>query len=98
MFYSKKNHILFGFRKSRTKHKMYDAMLIPKRKGRKNSVIYIPFGDKRYQNYHDKTGLNLYPKLIHGDAKRRKSYRARHKKHIRVGFYSPAFFSFYYLW
>lgn len=98
MFYSKKTHILFGFRKSKTKHKMYDAILIPKRKGEKNRMIHVPFGDKRYENYQDKTKLNMYPKLVHGNAKRRKSYRSRHKKDLKVGFYSPGYFSFYYLW
>jgi len=58
----------------------------------------VPFGDKRYENYHDLTGLNLYPKLLHRDKHRRKLYRIRHKKDIKPGYYSPGWFSYYILW
>jgi len=58
----------------------------------------VPFGDNKMENYRDKTGLNLYPHLIHGDDRRRYLYRARHKHNVKAGFYSPSFFSFYVLW
>lgn len=94
MYYSMKKHILSGYRKSRTKHKMYDAVLIDT-KGKKHIV---PFGDKRYQNYRDGTGLNLYPHLIHNDKERRRKFRIRHKHYLKKGFYSPSYFSYYILW
>jgi hypothetical protein len=93
MYYSMKKYKLFGYRKSRTKHKMYDAILI--NNGKKNIV---PFGDKRYENYRDETGLNLYPHLIHNDKERRKRFRTRHKHYLKKGFYSPSYFSYYILW
>jgi hypothetical protein len=90
---------------------MYDAVLRPKRrKGTVNqfqqaqsgkdmiNLKHIPFGDKRYSNYRDKTGLNLYPNLIHNDKERRKRFRARHLKFLKKGFYSPSYFSYYVLW
>ena len=57
------------FRKSKVKHKKYDA-LSPKGK-------WIPFGDKRYQHYRDSTPLKLYKKLDHNNPDRRKRYRDR---------------------
>ena len=63
-----KNHKLIGFKASETKNKMYDAMLL----SNTGNLIKVPFGDKRYENYQDKTKLNLYPHLIHGDKERRK--------------------------
>ena len=86
---------LEGFKKSNTKNKMYDAILINRMTNKKR---HIPFGDKRYENYSDKTGLNLYPNLIHGDNKRLKAYKSRHQGFIKKGFYSPAYFSMRYLW
>jgi len=85
---------LNGFRKSTRKNKMYDAILSNKKTG-KHKII--PFGDNKMENYRDVTGLNLYPKLIHGDKKRRKNFRARHKKNAKYKF-SSAWFSYYYLW
>jgi hypothetical protein len=63
----------------------------------------VNFGDKRYEHYHDKIGL--YSHLDHNDKKRRASYRKRHsailtkdgKKAISIK-YSPAWFSYKYLW
>ena len=75
---------------------MYDAVLQSEKD--KNQYIYIPFGDKRYENYWDLTGLNMYPHLIHGDKSRRKKYRSRHKVYLKKGYYSPGYFSFNYLW
>lgn len=69
----------------------------------------VTFGDKRYQQYKDSVprsmGGGLWTSLNHGDKRRRASYRARHGNlrckngelciSIR---YSPAWFSYYYLW
>ena len=57
----------------------------------------IPFGDIRYQQYKDQTGLGLYSDKDHGDPKRRQSYRKRHEGEQNHMF-SSGYFSFYYLW
>ena len=95
MYYSMSDWKLLGFKKSQAKNKKYSAILENKTT---KKVRTVNFGDIRYQNFHDKTGLNLYPDLLHGDKKRRKSYRSRARVNLRKGFYSPSFFSFYYLW
>jgi len=95
MYYSKKDYKLLGYRRSKTKNKKYDAILENNNTGK---LKYVPFGDKRYENYHDLTGLDLYPKLLHGDKNRRRLYRARHKKDLKTGYYSPGFFSYYITW
>jgi len=74
---------------------MYNAILLNKETGRE---IRVPFGDNAMENYRDKTGLNLYPHLIHGDKNRRRLFRARHSGYLRDGYYSPSWFSFYILW
>ena len=94
MFYSIKEYDLIGFVKSKTKNKMYDAIL----KSKKGELAKVPFGDERFENYWDLTRLNLYPQLNHGDKERRKRYRKRHKVYLKKGYYSPGFFSYYYLW
>jgi len=65
----------------------------------------VHFGDRRYQHYKDNTPLKLYSKMDHGDSKRRKNYRARHSKVLlKDGTpaykkkYTPAWFSWNYLW
>ena len=94
MYYSFKEYDLIGFVKSKTKNKMYDAIL----KSKNGELAKVPFGDKRFENYWDLTGLNLYPQLNHGDDKRRAKYRKRHQVYLKKGYYSPGFFSYYYLW
>jgi hypothetical protein len=96
VYYSKSVYKLVGYRKSKTKNKMYDAVLRPRHYSGKDK--HIPFGDKRYSNYRDTTGLNLYPNLIHNDKERRKRFRARQKGFLKKGFYSPSYFSYYVLW
>jgi hypothetical protein len=91
MFYKKTDYKLLGYQKSKTKNKKYDAIL----KG-KDKTVKVPFGDSRYGNFGDKTGLNLYPGT--GDEKKRASYRARHEKDLKEGYYSPGWFSYYILW
>lgn len=85
---------LTGFEKSQSKNKKYDAILTNKFSSK---VIRVPFGDSRYEQYKDNTGLGLYSSLNHLDNNRRKNYRARHQgeeKHI----FSSGYFSWYYLW
>jgi len=94
-YYSKKDYALVGFKKSNTTGKMYDAVL-ENRKTKKTKRI--PFGSTEYQNYQDLTGLNLYPRLIHGDSNRRRLYRSRASGKVMVDYYSAGAFSLQYLW
>lgn len=82
------------FSKSPNKAKKYRAELPDGRS--------VDFGARGYEHYHDKIGL--YSSLDHGDKKRRAAYRKRHGA-IRAGGevahrkkYSPAWFSWRYLW
>ena len=95
MYYSMREYRSIGYRKSNTKNKMYDAKLQNIKTGR---IVHVPFGDKRYENFSDRTGLNLYPHLIHGDTNRKRLYKARHSGYIRKGYYSPGWFSMTQLW
>ena len=95
MYYDKREYKLDGFEKSRTKGKMYDGVLQNIKTSKK---IRVPFGDSTMENYGDKTGLNLYPKLIHGDEKRRKAFHSRARGFVKEGYYSPGEFSISYLW
>jgi len=88
-------YVVNGFKKSKTRGKMYDAILQNKET---KEIVKVPFGSDEYQNFSDKTGLNKYEHLIHGDPERRKKYIARHKGFLRPGFYSPGYFSYYFLW
>ena len=94
-YYNKKEYKFIKFEKSHRKNKMYNAVLQNKKTER---YIKIPFGDNTMENFRDITGLNLYNNLIHSDPKRRKNFRNRHKGFLKTGFYSPSFFSYYYLW
>jgi hypothetical protein len=94
-YYSKKDYKVLGYRKSKTKYKKYDAILQHSKEGK---TYIVPFGDNRYENYHDLTGINLYEDLIHGDKNRRKWYRTRHKKDLKPNYYSPGYFSYFLLW
>lgn len=69
----------------------------------------VSFGDKRYQHYKDNVptslGGGLYASKNHNDKKRRDSYRARHgalrckdQSLCKDQKYSPAWFSYYFLW
>jgi hypothetical protein len=92
-FYSKRLYKLVGYQKSVDTGKKYDALL--ERRSDKR-IIRVPFGDSKYSNYQDKTGLNLYTST--GDIAKRRLYRARHRKDLREGFYNPGYFSWYCLW
>jgi hypothetical protein len=76
------------FEKSKVKNKKYAAIL-PNGKR-------VNFGDKRYEQYEDRTPLKLYSKLDHHDKERRKRYYERHDKDYPK--YSPDYFSKTYLW
>jgi hypothetical protein len=94
-YYSMKDYSLVDFEKSKTKNKKYDAILLNQSN---NKTVRIPFGDSRYQQYKDSTGLGLYSNKNHGDLKRRELYRQRHAKDIKKGYYSAGYMSYYFLW
>jgi serine protease inhibitor ecotin len=75
--------------------KKYMAILENKKT---NRIVKVHFGDKKYQQYKDSTGLGLYSHLDHKDKKRRDAYRKRHKGFLRRGYYSPGMFSYRFLW
>lgn len=88
---------LLGFRKSTHKNKKYDAVL--------SNGRAIPFGDKRYGQYMDRTGLGLYSHMDNLDKDRREGYHNRHGRILNsagIPFaqikFTPAWFSMNYLW
>ena len=82
------------FQKSKTRFKKYDAIIEDVKTRRKQTV---PFGDVRYEQFSDSTGLKLYSRLDHNDEKRRQNYLARHEK-TRNKKWSPSWFSATFLW
>jgi len=92
MFLIKDYKILF-YKKSNQKNKKY-AVTLENKKTKQKKVLN--FGDNRYENYHDKTGLKLTK--THKDPKRRENYRKRHKRFLVPGYYTPAWFSYNILW
>ena len=69
----------------------------------------VHFGDRRYQHYKDQVPVNMgggqWTKSNHLDKKRRKNYRTRHGAllckdgtNCITHKYSPAWFSYYFLW
>ena len=95
VYYKSLEYELVGYEKSNYKGKMYNAIIKNKKS---NKIVKVPFGSSEYENYQDKTGLNLYQHLIHGDKNRRRLYKLRHKKDIKKGYYSPGWFSYFILW
>jgi len=61
--------------KSSNSKKMYDAIYTSREDP--NKTKKISFGDPKMENYQDKTGLNAYPNLSHGDKVRRRNFRNR---------------------
>lgn len=69
----------------------------------------VSFGDRRYGHFKDRVpksqGGGLWSRLDHGDAARRANYQQRHggiitkngRRAVTVK-YSPAWFSYHYLW
>ena len=84
---------LLRFEVSEQKNKKYNAIL------RHNSgrLKKVPFGDKRYEQFRDSTGLGIYSNLDHGDRKRQINYLKRHEK-TRHNKFSSSYFSANYLW
>lgn len=94
-YFSKKEYRFIKFEKSKTKNKKYDAILENKKTKR---LRRVPFGDSRYEQYQDTTGLGFYSNKDHKDKQRRLNYRNRHEVYLKEGYYSPSFFSWVYLW
>lgn len=92
--YNKKDYTFIKFEKSHLKQKKYNAVLKNKKTDR---AVRVPFGAKGYEQYKDSTGLGVYTKQNHGDAKRRKNYQSRHKND-NIQNYSPGYFSWFFLW
>lgn len=88
------DYVLAGFEKSHLPTKKYNAIMVNKKTKKEKRV---PFGDSRYQQYKDSTGLGLYSKLDHGDRKRRDAYRTRHQGEDTHK-YSSGWFSWHFLW
>ena len=82
------------FQKSKTRFKKYDGIIEDVKTRRRQTV---PFGDVRFEQYFDSTGLKLYSRLDHNDEKRRQNYLARHEK-TRNKKWSPSWFSATFLW
>jgi hypothetical protein len=81
------------FEVSGSKSKKYDAILQHKATGRYKRV---PFGDSRFEQYRDKTGLGVYSSFDHRDKKRRELYYSRHGKEAPK--FSSKWFSHHFLW
>lgn len=94
-YFSMKDYDFIKFTKSPIKYKKYRAILKNKKT---NKLKSLDFGDNRYEQYKDSTGLDLFTHKNHNDKKRRENYRKRHNVFIKKGFYSPGYFSFYFLW
>jgi hypothetical protein len=92
--YSKKEYDFIKFTRSPRKNKKYRATLEHKKTGK---AVHIDFGDSRYEQYKDTTGLRLFSHNDHLDKKRRTSYRARFSGLPRTQ-YSPHYFSWKFLW
>ena len=94
-YVSMSEYKLKEFKKSNTKDKKYDAILINKNTGRQK---VFHFGNKNYQHYKDTTGLGVYTHLNHLDPERRRLYKIRHNKDIKTGYYSSGYFAMRFLW
>jgi hypothetical protein len=95
MFFHQTNYDFMCFEKSKIKHKKYNGIIQHKTSGR---IVKIPFGDDRYGQYRDQTGLGVYSDKDHMDSFRIFNYIQRHKKWVKDGYFSPGFFSLMYLW
>ena len=73
-------------------------------------VRTLSFGHKDYQQFKDRTKLQLYKHLNHGERKRMRNYYSRHsgvktrkagiakEKKKNNGYYTPKLLSHIYLW
>jgi hypothetical protein len=73
------------------KHK-YIAVL---QNNKTDKFKHVPFGDIRYQHYHDRLGY--YRSLDHKDDQRRRLYRARHDGE-QLTPYTAGWFAWNVLW
>jgi hypothetical protein len=94
------NHDLLWY-KSPLKNKKYRVDITKD----SEDIRTVDFGDTRYQHYKDTTPLKLYSDLDHKDTTRRDNYRKRHSqiklKDGRLSYkvkFTPAWFSYNYLW
>ena len=96
---------LVKIEKSKAMNKKYAAIVFNKIT---KKLRRINFGDSRYENFKDSTGLGLFTSKNHGDRKRRKAYFMRHsgvstkikavKKERLSGKYSAKLLSHMFLW
>lgn len=95
MYYPIKDYEFIIFIKSNNPKNKYDAIIQSK-----NTLRYmiIPFGDSSYGQYKDTTGLYLYSSIDNLDNDKRKAYRERHQGYLKMGYYNPEYFSYFYLW
>jgi hypothetical protein len=94
-YFDKNEYKFKRFEQSKRKNKKYDAILINKIT---KHEIRVPFGDSRYQQYKDNTGLKIYSNVDHGSKTRQELYIKRHKNDIKPNHYSAGYFSMFYLW
>ena len=92
-YYKMTDYNLLGFDRARNKRKKYEAKLENKKTGK---IYAVPFGAMGYEQYFDKLGY--YKNLNHLDKKRRENFLKRNAHNIKEGYYSPSFFSAFYLW
>ena len=92
---AEKEYSFIEFKISKMKNKKYAAILENKDTKRRRIVN---FGDNRYEQYKDTTGLGLYSDKNHLDKKRQEAYKTRHQKDIKEGFFNAGYFSMKYLW
>jgi len=95
MFLSMDEYKFIKFEKSTMKNKKYDALF---RNNTTGKIKKLSFGDRRYAQYKDSTGLGVYSHLNHGDPHRRSFYHQRHAKDAVDGYYSPGMLSLKFLW
>lgn len=95
MYYPMKDYRFVRNEKATQKNKKYQAILVSERTQRE---IRVPYGDSRYEQYRDSTGLDAWSHRNHLDKARRKKYKDRHQGFIKPGHYSPGYFSMKYLW
>lgn len=66
---------LISIEKAKAKNKKYKAIVENKKTKKRRS---INFGDNRYEQYKDSTGLGHFSSKNHNDKKRRDNYFSRH--------------------
>lgn len=80
----------FTFKKSTRKGKKYDVF------DAETGDYITSFGSRIHEHYFDRIGL--YSHLNHGDEKRRKNYRSRHRNDHIDDPTKAGYFAWHYLW